>query len=105
MTYYYMMKQACYAQIELSDKILKEVDNLAETTRDSDTLAKCNELRDHIRAYVADIVYPYLIDELNPAYDGQPANAGYLESELNTIEQQISIGFKGDWESLKRQAK
>ena len=102
---YQEMKQACYAQIEYSDKIVDDLDEMMKKTRDSDFWVKCNRLRDRITAFVADIVYPYLIDELDPAYRGQPANASYIECKLHTIEQQISIGFKGDWEMLKRQAK
>ena len=102
---YYEMKQACYEQIDLSDKILDEVEKLKRDTTNMDVWAKCNKLYDRITAFVADVVYPYLTDELDPAYRGQPANASRIEGKLHTIEQQISIGFKRDWESLKRTAK
>ena len=102
---YYEMKQACYAQIELSDKILAGVKQLAYDTKDHDIYSKCKKFEDRITAFVADVVYPYLSDELDPAYRGQPANPSYIESKLHSIEQKISIGFKGEWETLKRQAK
>lgn len=102
---YYDMKQACYAQIELSDKILADVRKLANETKNHDIYSKCKRFEDRITAFVADVVYPYLADELNPAYQGQPANASHIEGKLHSIEQKISIGFKGEWESLKKSAK
>ena len=102
---YYDMKQACYAQIALSDKILADVVKLANETKNNDIYCKCKRFEDRITAFVADVIYPYLADELDPAYRGQPANASYIESKLHSIEQMISIGFKGDWESLKKSAK
>lgn len=102
---YYEMKQACYEQIEISNKMLDEIEAIKNKSGNMDIWHQCNKLNDRITAFVADVVYPYLTDELDPAYRGQPANASLIEGKLHSIEQQISIGFKWDIDKLKRQAK